>query len=191
MKYANRGEWSELEIVRRYFSKEKGKCVPDLDKLIVDLDDGRKSFFVPFEVPSKKNDYVVKYKWHFLNGQRKIKMAWNKRIKQNIPFRPIVGKGKKTLAYEKNSYGYYLCQAKSFNKRIREISNEDNRYPVSPEIVFVRKTKRAFDYNNVGQIVQDQMVKHNWIPDDNYKYFKPVYGDVEINSLIQGVKIIL
>ena len=39
------------------------------------------------------------------------------------------------------------------------------------------KTKRKFDYINAAQIVQDLMVKHGWIDDDNCTEMKPYFGN--------------
>ena len=47
-----------------------------------------------------------------------------------------------------------------------------------------RKTKRAFDWLNIGQGISDLMVKCGWLPDDNVNEYVPVfYGwDVDKNN---------
>ena len=49
--------------------------------------------------------------------------------------------------------------------------------PYNIEFTFYRKTKRKFDYINAAQIVQDLMVKHGWIDDDNCTEMKPYFGN--------------
>ncbi len=54
---------------------------------------------------------------------------------------------------------------------------------------FVRKTKRKFDYINAAQIVQDMMVDHGWIEDDNCEYLIPYFEKWEHNKNHPGVYI--
>lgn len=39
---------------------------------------------------------------------------------------------------------------------------------------FVRKSRRLFDFNNMTQAIQDAMVNHEWIDDDNVNCMLPV-----------------
>ena len=47
-------------------------------------------------------------------------------------------------------------------------------YPVVVEFHFVRQTKRAFDFNNITQIVQDIMVAADLIEDDDMNHLIPI-----------------
>ena len=46
-------------------------------------------------------------------------------------------------------------------------------YPILLGFHFVRRTKLDFDFNNATQIVQDLLVAHNFIIDDNMRYLLP------------------
>lgn len=45
------------------------------------------------------------------------------------------------------------------------------------EFTFLRRTRATFDHINMAQIVQDSMVKFNWVIDDDDKNMKPYFGD--------------
>ncbi len=61
--------------------------------------------------------------------------------------------------------------------------------PYYIEFTFHRKTKHKFDYINATQVLADEMVKSNWLPDDDTKYLKPYYGDPVHNKTNPGVEI--
>ncbi len=51
--------------------------------------------------------------------------------------------------------------------------SENKEFPLHVKFRFVRDSKRLFDLINAAQIVQDLMVKYEWIPDDNYRFLIP------------------
>ena len=61
--------------------------------------------------------------------------------------------------------------------------------PFHIEFTFVRKQRRKFDYINPQQTVQDAMVKHKWLIDDDCDTIKPFFGDYEYDKEKPGVKI--
>lgn len=64
---------------------------------------------------------------------------------------------------------YIKSSAKDYesNKKIwdRLIKDQDKPYKVG--FHFIRKSRHKFDFINACQIVQDLMVEHKWIDDDN------------------------
>lgn len=58
-------------------------------------------------------------------------------------------------------------------------------------LYFIRGSHHRFDYINAAQIVQDMMVKHGWIEDDNADYFVPVFLGYRYDKKNPGVVISL
>lgn len=54
-------------------------------------------------------------------------------------------------------------------------------------LYYVRDSKRKFDFNNASQIIQDLMVKHNYLPDDNMEYLYPYPIGYHVNPDNPGV----
>ena len=81
-------------------------------------------------------------------------------------------KSKTTQRYVKDSKWHYATNKKEFKKMLK-----GKNKPYNIEFTFYRKTKRKFDYINAAQIVQDLMVKHGWIDDDNCTEMKPYFGN--------------
>ena len=52
---------------------------------------------------------------------------------------------------------------------------------------FIRKSRHKFDYVNPLQTVQDEMVKHGWIEDDNADELLPILEKYEYNKENPGV----
>lgn len=63
------------------------------------------------------------------------------------------------------------------------------KYPLKVGLRFVRDSKRRFDYINAAQVVQDMMVEHGWLPDDNADYLVPVFLPYEYDKTNPGVYI--
>ena len=78
-----------------------------------------------------------------------------------------------------------------FEKHASEFAEEFNKYetPVEVAFTFVRGTKHKFDYINPCQTVQDDMVKHKWLPDDNAEYIIPKFRKYKYNKNKPGVYI--
>lgn len=61
--------------------------------------------------------------------------------------------------------------------------------PYKIHFKFIRDSKRRFDYCNAVQVIQDLMVKHQWIEDDNADYVIPVFDEYEYKKGDGGVVI--
>lgn len=48
--------------------------------------------------------------------------------------------------------------------------------PIHLLMTFIRKSKHRFDYINLAQSILDEMVEHDWIPDDCTDYIIPYFA---------------
>lgn len=71
---------------------------------------------------------------------------------------------------------YRKLTKESYESFKDEFVKEFSKYkqPVKVEFTFSRGTKHKFDYINPLQTVQDDMVEHGWIEDDNADIIIPV-----------------
>ena len=60
-------------------------------------------------------------------------------------------------------------------------------FPLRITLTFVRGSKHKFDYINPAQTVQDDMVKHEWIDDDNCEFIIPQFERYEYDKENPGV----
>lgn len=60
-------------------------------------------------------------------------------------------------------------------------------FPLTITFKFVRGSRHKFDYLNPAQTVQDDMVKHDWIEDDNCEFIIPRFEKFEYNKENPGV----
>jgi len=82
--------------------------------------------------------------------------------------------------------GGYLIMSKTVRKYLKENEEQweiipadfqnirESDYPLFIGMHFVRGTKHKYDWVNMVQGVQDLMVKHGWIADDNVEVMYPV-----------------
>jgi hypothetical protein len=91
---------------------------------------------------------------------------------------------KTVLKYRKNTTKVYKKLAVSFKK---ELSKYD--LPIIISFKFFRGSRHKFDYINPAQTVQDDMVKHGWIEDDNMTFLIPHFEPYEYNKEKPGVEI--
>ena len=91
---------------------------------------------------------------------------------------------KTVMKYRKDTAKYYKQYAASFAK---ELSKHD--LPVIVSFKFIRGTRHKFDYINPAQTVQDDMVKHGWIEDDNMTYIIPRFEAYKYDKENPGVEI--
>jgi len=91
---------------------------------------------------------------------------------------------KATMKYRKDTAKYYKQYAASFAK---ELSKYD--LPVIVSFKFFRGSRHKFDYINPAQTVQDDMVKHGWIEDDNMTYIIPRFEEYVYDKENPGVQI--
>tara|TARA_Y100000592_G_scaffold75792_1_gene118503 strand:- start:217 stop:501 length:285 start_codon:yes stop_codon:yes gene_type:complete len=73
---------------------------------------------------------------------------------------------------------------KGFRKQLAKLE-----LPVKISFKFIRGSRHKFDYINPAQTVQDDMVKHHWIDDDNCENILPVFEPYEYDKENPGVEI--
>ena len=74
-------------------------------------------------------------------------------------------------------------------KWLKEIENRPK--PLKIGFRIYRKTKRAWDWLNIGQGISDLMVKCGWLPDDNVYEYIPMLIDWEVDKNNPRVEIFL
>lgn len=77
-------------------------------------------------------------------------------------------------ASRKEVVGY--IKKENYIESLRDVFKEalkDKEPPYEIGFHFVRKTKRAFDFNNANQILADLFVAHDFLEDDNMDFFIP------------------
>lgn len=89
---------------------------------------------------------------------------------------------KTVMKYRKNSNSFYKQYADDFKKELKK-----HKLPVKISFTFIRGTKHKFDYINPAQTVQDDMVTHGWIEDDNMINIIPVFEPYSYNKEKPGV----
>ena len=89
---------------------------------------------------------------------------------------------KTVMKYRKDTNSYYDKFSKAFKKEF-----DKHKLPVKVAFTFIRGTKHKFDYINPAQTVQDDMVKHGWIEDDNMNYIIPVFKEYKYDKENPGV----
>lgn len=75
---------------------------------------------------------------------------------------------KPTLKYKANTIWHY---ARYKNDFLAAIKNKD--LPIHLGFYFLRESRHDFDFINACQIVQDSLVKADWLADDNMKFLIP------------------
>lgn len=104
-----------------------------------------KEIFIPFNTPSSKNS----------------KQWTGKFLVSN----------KNTQKWKKDTKKYWEENKADFLKQLEGLP------VISPILIgmhFVRKSKHKFDFNNVTQTVQDEMVNYEWLLDDNCDIMMPI-----------------
>jgi hypothetical protein len=89
---------------------------------------------------------------------------------------------KTVVNYRKAAKAYYIQYAAAFKAELAK-----HKLPVEIGLTFIRGTKHKFDYINPAQTVQDDMVTHGWIEDDNVEFIKPVFFDYQYDKNKPGV----
>ena len=62
-----------------------------------------------------------------------------------------------------------------------------HKLPVTIAFTFIRGTRHKFDYINPAQTIQDDMVKHGWIEDDDMHHIIPVFPEYRYDKTNPGV----
>lgn len=89
----------------------------------------------------------------------------------------FVAKSSLCLNYIKNTELQWIA-----NKRSFDIMFANKKKPLKIKLKFFRDSKRKADYINLAQLPLDLMVKHKWIPDDNYTEIIPIFLPIEIDT---------
>lgn len=89
---------------------------------------------------------------------------------------------KATMKYRKETKEYYKKYKKEFLNALKECE-----FPVKISFKFIRGTRHKFDYINPAQTVQDDMVKHGWIEDDNAEFIIPAFEQYSYDKKNPGV----
>lgn len=89
---------------------------------------------------------------------------------------------KATMQYRKDTKQYYQNYKQQF---ITEFAKHTK--PVYVSFTFIRKSKHKFDYINPLQTVQDDMVKNEWLEDDDCSNILPVFEEYVYDKNNPGV----
>jgi Holliday junction resolvase RusA-like endonuclease len=127
--------------------------------------------FIPGKVPALKNSKQIVAtgpRCRVCKRGKFPKLISSKRVKQwKTETKPYWEKNKKK----------FLWQADLSDK------------PLHVEFQFVRKSKHKFDYTNALDTVQDEMVAHGWLEDDNADEIIPVIVPFKYDKMNPGVYI--
>ena len=89
---------------------------------------------------------------------------------------------KSVMTYRKDTKKYYEQYAEEFKEEISKL-----KLPVKISFEFIRGSRHKFDYINPAQTVQDDMVKHGWIEDDNAEFIIPAFEQYTYDKENPGV----
>tara|TARA_Y100000356_G_C11115250_1_gene211807 strand:- start:212 stop:622 length:411 start_codon:yes stop_codon:yes gene_type:complete len=89
---------------------------------------------------------------------------------------------KAVMNYRKATKDIYAKYADEFKAEVSKLT-----LPVKVSFEFIRGTRHKFDYINPAQTVQDDMVKHGWIGDDNAEFIIPAFEQYVYDKKNPGV----
>ena len=89
---------------------------------------------------------------------------------------------KTVMKYRKETEKLFKADTVSFQKEFSKY-----KLPVYVHFTFIRGTRHKFDYINPAQTVQDDMVKHGWIEDDNCEFIIPCFEEYKYDKENPGV----
>lgn len=116
--------------------------------------------WIPFNVPSLKNSKVKTSKGIF-SSITVVKYL------RSLGIQSYSASRKQVKGYVNKPNLFELLRS-DFEQKLK---NKEPPYDIG--FHFVRKDKRACDFNNINQIIADLMTAHNIIEDDNMNYFLP------------------
>jgi len=140
-----------------------------------------RAIFIDGEVPSSKNSKEIGFIFQKNTSESRVLVRTKGTLR---PVRMTLNSSKATKAYQKTRAILYSAKKSEFKKISKNFEP-----PYRVVFSFVRKTKRKFDYINAAQIVQDMMVDHGWIEDDNCEFLIPYFEKWEHDKLNPGVYI--
>lgn len=109
------------------------------------------TIFIPYETRSSKNSKQIGYKYI---GKRKV---------------PFIMESKLAQEYREVTKRYWEIMAKVFRQQLVGKSK-----PYVIEFLFVRSSKRRFDFHNMVQLPADLMQEYGWLEDDDMENLLPV-----------------
>lgn len=124
-----------------------------------------KSIFIPFNTASSKNSQRIVF-LRDRTGKLLLEQNGNPKIK--------VVRSHYTSWYIKNTDKYFRMLKDEFHRMIK-----DKPYPIKIQLLFYRQDEERCDFNNLTQVIQDQMKTHGWITDDSFHYllcYPPLKG---------------
>ena len=86
--------------------------------------------------------------------------------------------------YVINTEEQWIDNSNNFSSIFNNLSK-----PVRVEFLFIRNSRKKFDYVNPLQTVLDLMVRYKWIEDDNADIIIPVFKEYEYDKANPGVLI--
>lgn len=128
-------------------------------------------WFIPGNVPSSKNNKVPMPIYVGPRGTKQRRI-----ISCSVQNSDST---KKYVTEKKELYHKFGCE-------FRELFNEQKQLKIG--FFFINKTKAQFDYINKAQMVQDMMVKHGWISDDNADVMRPVFPEINGHIYLSDTK---
>lgn len=123
-------------------------------------------WFIPYQVPSKKNSRIT------FTNKKTGKVV-------NIP-------SKAYAEYKNVTKMYWTTFGKEFKNAIATLGLQ---FPLNIEMTFIRKTNQLVDYFGPGESVFDLMTDFGWWEDDNRRFGKPFFGDMQVDKNNPGVRI--
>jgi len=164
------GGWSPPPF-KHHFNRSDGD-IPIKEKVVETTNFEFKpvvEWFVPYQVPSKKNCQQL-----YITRSKTGKMI------------PATTTSQRFKDYVLVTKKYWEAFGYEFRKSVERLNL---KYPLKVEFTFIRSTNQTVDYVGPLESVQDIMKDFNWFPDDNSKYIKPSFGDIEVDKGNPGVKI--
>lgn len=165
------GGWVSPEFKNPLKKKQSG---PVIDSIVIPKEKVNNSpdfdftpvteWFIPYQVPSKKNS-----RQNFIRNGRQI----------SIP-------SKRHNDYITATKMYWMIFGKEFRDSLYKLKLN---WPVNVEMTFIRSTNQIVDYFGPGETVFDCMTDFKWWPDDNRRFGKPFFGDMQVDKNNPGVRI--
>lgn len=141
----------------------------------------KRGIFIPGEVPSSKNSKEIGFIFLKRGTPGKIFVERNG---QMMPVRLNLNSSNATKRYVKEHFIDYIAKKVEFQRLAKNYTA-----PYRLCFKFIRGSRRKFDYINAAQIVQDMMVEHGWITDDNCDEVRPYFLEYEYDKNNPGVLI--
>mgnify|MGYP003656177090 CR=1 FL=1 len=169
------GSWQPPAIKSNYIRAQKAKNLLEEIELVVkekvnNSPDFKSApvteWFIPYQIPSKKNCRLV-----FVHPKTKKLM--------NLP-------SAKYTEYKNVTKSYWTTFGKEFKATIEKL---DLKFPLNIEMTFIRSTNQLVDYFGPAESVFDLMTDFGWWEDDNRRFGKPFFADMQVDKNNPGVKI--